>query len=131
MSRFCLLFLRMDYHCRLLLHISVYEEAYTQKNERHAQPLSHIQNHILFESYLRLLDELDEESHSEASDEECSDEESPVELRKSVLVHQYLENSEKEVAQCFIKLSRMLRIGLSSEFEDESLRKVCHITVDL
>ena len=109
----------MHYHCRLLPYICVYEEAYTKKNERYAQPLAHIQNHILLESHLRLFDELYEETHSEASDEKCSDEESPVELRQPVLVHQDLENSQKEVAQGFIKLSRMFWFGLAPEFDPQ------------
>ena len=131
MSRLRLLFLRMDDHRRLLLYMGINKEGYTQNDERNAEKLSHVQDHVLLESYLRLLDELDEEAHSEASDEECSDEESPVELRKSVLVQQDLEYSEKEVAESFIKLGRMLRLGLSAELEDEAPWKVCDVTVYL
>jgi hypothetical protein len=92
----------MDYHRRLFSDETICQEAYSEKDERDAQPLTHIQNHILLESYLRLLDELDKESHSEASDEKCSDKESSMKLRKLILVHQNLEYSQKEVADSLI-----------------------------
>ena len=87
---------------------------YAEKYERDAEPLAHVKYHILLEADLRLLDELDEETHAEASDEECSDEESSMELRKLVLIHQDLEYSQEEIAQSLVQLSRMLRLGLSS-----------------
>ena len=116
---------------RLFLYLAVNQESYSEEDERHAEPLSHIEHHILLETYLRFLDELYEETHSETSDEEGSDEESAVEVRQSVLVHKDLEDSEKEVAESLIKLGRMLRLSLSPEFKYESPRKACHITVDL
>ena len=97
-GRLGLLWLRMNDSCRLLSDAAVDKKAHTKKDERNTEALTHIKNHILLETYLRLLDELDEEAHSEASDEECSDKESSMKLRKSVLVHQYLEYSQKEVA---------------------------------
>ena len=88
----------MHYGGRLLPDMTVNEETYSQKDERNAEPLSHVQYHILLETYLRFLDELNEETHSETSYEESADEESPVELVKSVSVHQDLEDTEKEIA---------------------------------
>ena len=131
MSRLRLLFLRMDDHRRLLLYMGINKEGYTQDDERNAEKLSHIQDHVLLESYLRLLDELDEEAHAETPDEEGSDEEATIELVESVLVHQDLEHAKKEVAESLIKLSRMLRLGLSTEFEDEAPRQRSHIAVYL
>ena len=137
LERFCivgrssLLLLWMNDHRRLLPDMAIYEEADADKHERDAEPLTHIEDHLVLESYLRFLDELDEETHTETADEECSDEESPVELRKSVLVHQDLEYSEKEIAERLVKLCRMLWLCLSSELEDEAPRKTCHVTVDL
>ena len=65
-----------------LLLESVDQKAYSQKDERNAEFLSHIQHHTDLESLLRLLDELNEETHPEASDEEQSDEGSTVHLVK-------------------------------------------------
>jgi hypothetical protein len=77
--------------------MAVDKEADTKENERYAEKLTHVEEHVLLESHLRFLDELDEETAAETSDEEGSDEESAVEFRETILVHQYLENSEKEV----------------------------------
>ena len=60
---------------RLLLYLTVDQESYSEEDERHTEPLSHIEHHILLETYLRFLDELYEETHTETSDEESSDEE--------------------------------------------------------
>ena len=130
MGRRSLLLFRMHYPSRLLLDVTVDKETYAQKHERDAEPLSHVQDHILLESHLRLLDELDEETHSEASDEECSDKESSVELVKPVPVHQYLEDTQQEVAEGLIKLCRMLWLRLTTKLEDESPWKICDISVD-
>ena len=120
----------MDNGCRLLSDAAVHQEGHSDQDERDTETLSHIQNHILLETDLRLLDELDEEAHSEAADEEGSDEESSVEFRKSVLIHQYLEHSQKEVAECFIKLRRMLWFGLAPKFEDKAPWERSNISVD-
>ena len=131
MCRLGLLLLRMDYHSRLFLYMAVNQEADAEKDERNAEPLAHIQNHILLESDLRLLDEFYQEAHSEASDEECTDEEAAVQFRKSVFIHQYLEYTEKEIAQGLIELGRVLRFRLTSKLEDESPRKVRNISINL
>ena len=131
MGRCGLLLFRVNYHRRLLLHIAVYKETDTKKHKRYAEPLSHIQDHILLETHLRFLDELYKEAHSETSDEEGADEEATVELRQTILVHQYLEYTEKEIAQGFIKLGRMLRLSLAAKLEDKSPWKRCHISVNL
>ena len=130
MSRLSLLFLRMHYPCRLLLDIAVDEESYTQKHERNAEKLTHVEKHLLLETYLRLLYEFDEETHAETSDEESADEEAPVELVKTESVHQDLEHSEKEIAQSLIKLRRMLRQSLATELENETPWKVCNISIN-
>ena len=123
MSRSGLLLLRMNCSSRLFFYVAVDKEAYAKQNERYAEPLSHIQYHILLEHHLRFLDEFDKESHSEATDEECSDEETAIEFIELILIHQYLEYSEEEIAERFIELSRMFRLGLASELENESPRE--------
>ena len=91
-----LLLFRMDYPCRLLSDVAVHKETDAEKDERNTEPLSHIQYHILFEAHLRLLDEFDEETHAETSDEEGSDEESSVKSVEPVFIHEYLEDSEED-----------------------------------
>ena len=131
MCGFSLLLLRMYSFRRLLPDESIDEEADSYKDERNAEPLSHIQNHILLEAYLRFLDELYEETHSEKDDEEYTDEGSPVDLAQSELVKADEDNSEKSIAQSLIKLGRMLGESLAAQVEDETPRKICDITVDL
>ena len=114
MSRGLFLLLRMLYCSRLLLYMTVYQESDAKKDERYAQPLAHVQGHVILEHDLRLLDEFYEESHSETSYKESADEEASVKLWQAVLVHQYLEDSQKEIAQCLIKLGRVFRFSLPS-----------------
>jgi hypothetical protein len=121
----------MDDSCRLLLDITIYQESYTKKNERNAEELSHVQNHILLEANLRFLDELDEETHAEASDEEGADEEASVELVQTESVHKNLEYTEKEIAQSLVKLCRMLRFRLAAELENEAPWEICDIAIYL
>ena len=108
---------------RLLSDTTVHQEGDSDKNERNAEALSHIQDHIVLETHLRFLEELDEEAHTDTPDEEGADEESPMKFRQSVLVHQDLEYSQEEVAESLVKLCRMLRLSLVSEFENEAPRK--------
>ena len=82
--------------------MAVYKEADSQKDERDTEPLSHIKHHILFETHLRFLDELNDESHAEAAKEECSYKEATMKLFKPVPVHEYLEDAQNEIAQCLI-----------------------------
>jgi hypothetical protein len=131
MCGFSLLLLRMYGFGRLLPDESIDKEADSYKDERYAEPLSHIQNHILLEAHLRFLDELYEETHSEKDDEEYTDEGSPVDLVQSEFIKTDEDYSEKSIAQSFIKLGRMLRESLAAKVEDETPRKICDITVDL
>lgn len=131
MCGFSLLLLRMHSFCRLLPDKCIDKKADTDKYERQAEPLSHIQNHILFEAYLRFLDELYEEAHSEKNDEEYADEGSSIHLVQSESVKADEDNSKKSIAQSLIKLGRMLWQSLATKVEDETPRKICHITVDL
>ena len=121
----------MNDGCRLLSDAAVHQEANSDKDERNTEALSHIQDHTLLETYLRLLDELNEEAHSEATDKEGSDEESSAKLRQSVLVHQDLEYSQKEVAESLIKLCRMLWLCLVSELKNEAPRERSYVSIDL
>ena len=86
MSRFLLRFFRMDNQNRLFLDEGIYQHADTDQDERNAEPLSHIEDHIILKSDLRFLYELYKESHSEEDDKEHSDECSPVHLLCLVLV---------------------------------------------
>ena len=116
---------------RLFSYICIDQESDAEKNERDAEPLTHVQNHIMLETHLRFLDELDEEAHAETSDEEGSDEEAAIKFVEPVLVHQDLEDAQKEVTESFIKLCGMLRLCLSPEFENEAPRQRSNISVYL
>ena len=59
--------------------------------------LSHIQSHILLETYLRLLDELDEEAHSETAQEEGPEKEAAGHLVETVLVDENEDDAEDKV----------------------------------
>ena len=115
---------------RLFSDAAVHQEANTDKDKRNTETLSHIKDHIVLKTYLRLLDELDEEAHTEATDEEGADEESSMKFRQSVLVHQDLEHSQKEVTESLINLCRMLWLCLVSELKNEAPRKRGYITVN-
>ena len=98
MGRSCLLLFRM--HClhRLFLNQAIYYKTDTEKDERHAEPLAHVKHHILFESYLRFLDELDKEAHSEKNDKEAADECTLVHLLCVVFIKKDKDDSENGVA---------------------------------
>ena len=49
----------MHNHRRHLLHSCIYKETYTEKDERNAEPLTHVEYHVILETDLYLLDELD------------------------------------------------------------------------
>ena len=59
----------MDYGRRCLSDIGVDQQSDTEKYERYREQLPHVKNHVLLESDLGFLDELDDEPHAEADDE--------------------------------------------------------------
>ena len=66
--------------CRLLLLPCIDKEAYSKDDERDAEDLTHVEQHGFLELHLRLLDEFDDESHSEAHNEEYADESAAIDL---------------------------------------------------
>jgi hypothetical protein len=70
----------MHNHRRLLLDKGVDQHGDTREDEWDTKPLSHVEYHIVLESHLRFFDELDKETHSEASDKEDTDECSSIDL---------------------------------------------------
>ena len=120
----------MNNRGRLFSYAAVHQEGKSDKDERNAEALTHIKNHILLKTDLWFLYEFDEEAHTEATDEEGTDEESSMKLRQSVLVHQDLEHSQEEVAESLIKLCRMLWLRLVSELENKAPRERGYITVN-
>lgn len=118
-----LLVFSMDYSGRLLPDICVNQESDTEKNKRDTQNLAHIEDHIVFESYLRLLDEFNDEPHAEAYDEEDSDECSPVNLVQPELVKTDKSKAKNKVSQCLVQLCRMLGFRLAPEIKDKAPRK--------
>ena len=65
-----------------LLLEGIHQQAYSQDDERDAEGLAHINDHVLLKSLLRLLDELNEETHPEATDKEQTYKGSTVHLVK-------------------------------------------------
>ena len=82
--------------------------------------MSHIENHILLETDLRLLYEFNQEAHSETSDKEGTEEEAPVNLVGLVSVKRKQQEAEDEIGEGLIELGRMLWHGLTPEFEDKA-----------
>ena len=112
-----------DHLRRLFPDKGIDQEADSKQDERDAEELAHIEDHIIFKCHLRLLDELDQESGTEADNEENADECPPVHLLEAIFVEQDESDSEKEIGQGLVELGRMLRLRLSPEFEDEAPRQ--------
>ena len=83
------------------------EETDTEKDEWDAEPLPHVEKHILLELHLRVLDELDEEAGTETADEEPTDEEAAVHLVQFLFVDEDEDDAEDEVAESLVELGRM------------------------
>ena len=101
-------FVRHDGPCGNLPGVGVDQETDAQEDERDAQDLAHVQRHALFEGDLRFLDELDEETHAEADDEEDADERPPVGLVKTFPIQPEEEEAQEKVGERFVKLGGML-----------------------
>lgn len=130
-GRFFTIGLRHDGFCRLFSDKRINQESDADKDERNAENLSHIENHIVLECHLRFLDEFYEESHAETYDEEYADECSAIYLLQIELIHAQEHDSENQVAQCFVNLGRMFRFGFAPQVEDEAPRKSGHVSVNL
>ncbi len=126
-------FLLLRMHCPywLLPDEGVDKETDSYEYERYAEDLSHVQDHVLLKAHLRFLYELNDEAHSEQDDEEHTDKGSSVHPVHPELVEAYQDDSENSIAQCLVKLGRMLWQGFSAKVEDEAPRKIGDITVYL
>ena len=102
MCLYRLLFLRMLNFCRPLPDEAVNQNTSSQKYKWYAEPLTHIQDHSLFKTHLRFLDEFDEETHSEHCHEEYSYEFSSVHLPESVFIKKYQDYTKDGVAESLI-----------------------------
>ena len=71
----CQELLAFDKECRLLPDERKNQDADSCQNKRKRKNLSHIENHILLETDLRLLYEFNQEAHAETSDKEGTEEE--------------------------------------------------------
>ena len=102
MSRLRLLLDRVLCKHRLLLFVRIYKKPYSHKDKRNTEKLTHVENHILLEHHLWFLDELNEETHTEASNKEGSDKESSINLISLELINYCQNNSKDEVAEGFV-----------------------------
>lgn len=122
--------LRMNRHGGFLLHEGPHQEAYSKKDERYGQKLSHIERHVLLESHLGVLYKLDQEAAAEASDEEYSHEGSPINLGKFPLVKGKEDKAKEKICSRLIQLGGVAGNGFSVALEDEAPGKVCGVAVD-
>ena len=97
----------MDSTGRKLADSGIDKEADAQKYERYAEPLPHVEEHVLLELNLRILDELDEETGAEAADEKPSDEKATVDLVESLFIDKDEDDAENEVAESLVELGRV------------------------
>lgn len=130
-GRFFTVLFRNDSLRRLFSDECINQESDADEDERDAENLSHVENHVVLECYLRLLDEFYEEAHTETYDEEYADECSAIYLLQIELVHAQEHDSENQVAQCLVNLRRMFRFGFASQIEDEAPRQSGHVAVNL
>ena len=89
---------RMHYHGWLAPLQAVDNQTYTRNNERDAEYLAHIQDHIFLESYLRFLDELDKETHTEKHYEENTEKSPSFEFRQTVFVQSHKYQTQNQIA---------------------------------
>ena len=108
---------------RLFPNECIDKETDAYEDERNAQTLPHVEDHIVLERNLRLLDEFYQESHSEADDEEYADKCASIQFVEFVSVHPYQDYSQYEIAERLINLCRMFRLGFVPQIEYESPRK--------
>lgn len=130
-GRFFTVLFRNDSLRRLFSDECINQESDADEDERNAENLSHIEDHVVLECYLRFLDELYEEAHAETYDEEYADECSAIYLLQIELIHAQEHDSENQVAQCLVNLGRMFRFGFAPKVEDEAPRKSGHVSVNL
>ena len=130
-GRFFTVLVRNDSLCRLFSDECINQESDADEDERNAEDLPHVENHVVLECDLRFLDELYEETHTETYDEEYADECSAIYLLQIELIHAQEHDSENQVAQCLVNLGRMFRFGFAPQVEDEAPRKGGHVSVNL
>ena len=87
------------------------DKPYTGNDERYAEPLTHIEEHIGFEGFLVILDEFDEEAAEKYTDEEDPEYQSGAIACTTFPVHIHEQPENSEVTQCFIDLRRVRRFG--------------------
>ena len=130
-GRFFTVLFRNDSLRRLFPDECINQEPYADEDERNAENLSHVEDHVVLECYLRFLDKLYEEAHAETYDEEYADECSAINLLQIEPIHAQEHDSENQVAQCLVNLGRMFRFGFAPQVEDEAPRKSGHVSVNL
>ena len=123
-SRFFTVLLRNDSLCRLFSDECINQESDADEDERNAEDLPHVENHVVLKCYLRFLDEFYEEAHTETYDEEYADECSAIYFLQIELIHAQEHDSENQVAQCLVNLGRMFRFGFAPQVEDEAQGRV-------
>ena len=122
---------RMNRPCRHLLRECIHQDDDARHYERDREELAHVEDHSLLESNLRFLDEFDDEPHSEASDQEKSEEYPARKLVELLPVQPDKDKPQDEIGAGFVQLGRMLGFCLSPKVENESPWEAGDITVYL
>ena len=104
----------MDNLRRFPAHIGIHQQGNSEQHEGNREQLAHVEHHVLLKSDLGLLDELYQEPHPEADDEEEADEEAPVDLVEPVLVDPHENQAQYQIRQGLVDLRGVLGFGLAA-----------------
>ena len=101
-----------------------HQNQYAGYDKRHAQPLSHIENHTGLKVRLVLLNELNQESHAEKHYQEYSEDSTRTQFIQLGSIEPQQHHSQNTVAQGLVKLSGMMRKRLTVTDEDKAPRQI-------
>lgn len=90
-----------------LLPVIEEHEIETDDDERNAQPLSHVEHHVVFECFLVLLHEFDKETEGKDISQTEAEEESAMQFLAVILIKIDHDEEQDQISYRFIELSRM------------------------
>ena len=107
------------------------EEAYAQEDKGDGENLSHVQDHVLFKSHLRVLYELDEDAAAEAHNHEQAHEGAAVHLVQIPLVKGVKHKAKEKICAGLVQLRGVAGGRFPVALEHEAPGKVCWVAVNL
>ena len=114
-----------------LAGVGPHENGNAGHHKRDAEPLAHVQSHGVFKLNLWFLDELDEEPHAEATDQEPAEVETAVGFVKLLPVEPQQYQSQNQIGKSLIQLRGMLWLGFAAKVEHETPGQGSDVAVDL